>query len=325
MTDGGVTDGGITDGRMTDGRLRDARDRVRRLDRAGRQRAALAEQIARVEHELTELEKTYQDEAFDVARLEGVTLTSIVARVLGTKDDKLAKERAEEQVAWLKYAEHRQRHATMTAELSVLDQELADLASAPADYESALRSAEVALRTAGDPRAGELSSIAVRLADAGAALREHDEAFRAGRAAHDSVTAMLDHLRSAYTWSSVDMFTGGFADWMEHDRLARAQALARRSQAALDRFAREMADVGVTVQASVQVDPGAFMDWFFDNIIVDAVYHDRIRRTYQQTEAVAGWLGEHLAYLSARCVALSQERAALATERERLHGISTGS
>jgi len=306
---------------MTDGGLREARDRVRRLDQAGRLRAALAEQIARVEHELTALDKAHRDEAHDVAKLEGVTLTSVVARLLGTKDEKLAKERAEAEVARLKYAEHRQRHAGMVAELAVLDQELAGLASAPADYESALQAAEAALRVASDPRTGELSAIAVRLADAGAALREHDEAFRAGRAAQDTVAALLDHLRAAQTWSSVDMFTGGFADWMEHDRLARAQALAQRAQVALDRFAREMADLGATVQATVTVDPGSFLDWFFDNIIVDAIYHDRIRKTYQQTEAVAGWLGEHLAYLSARCVALSQERAALATERERLHGL----
>jgi hypothetical protein len=306
---------------MTDGGLRAARARVLRLDQAGRQRAALTEQIVRVEHELTALAKAHQDEALDVAKLEGVTLTSIVARVLGTKDERLARERAEAEVARLKYAEHRQRHTTMVDELAVLDQEIAGLASAPADYESALQSAEAALRVAGDSRTGELSAIAVRLADAGAALREHDEAFRAGRVAHDAVSAMLDHLRAAYTWSSVDMFTGGFADWMEHDRLARAQALAQRAQAALDRFAREMADVGANVQATVSVEPGAFMDWFFDNIIVDAVYHDRIRRTYQQIELVAGWLGEHLAYLSARCVALSQERAVLAAERERVHGL----
>ena len=306
---------------MTDGGLRAARDRVCRLDQAGRLRAALAEQIMRVEHELTELAKAHQDEALDVAKLEGLTLTSIVARLLGTKDERLAKERAEAEVAQLKYEERRQRHEAMTAELAVLDQELAGLASAPADYESALQSAEAALRVAGDPRTSELSSVTVRLADAGAALREHDEAFRAGRAAHDAVGAMLDHLRAAYTWSSVDMFTSSFADWMEHERLARAHALAQRTQAALDRFAREMADVGATVSATVHVDPGSFTDWFFDNIIVDAIHHDRIRRTYQQTEQVSQWLGQHLAYLSDRCVALSQERAGLATERERLHGL----
>lgn len=248
-------------------------------------------QLTDVERELAELRRVQAAEERDVDKLERRTLTSIVAGALGTRDERLAKERAEADTARLRVDGPDARLQQLTADVNALDGELGQLADAPRRYDQALVDAERALRDTGDPRAATLTEIAIRIADITADVREHREAQEAGEVAFGAVAAVLKPLGAAQGWSTVDMFSGSFADLVEHDRLGRAQNAAWQAQQALDRFAREMADIGADVRPQLPpVDTRWFADFFFDNTITDALRHRRIARTYEETAKIAQWL-----------------------------------
>jgi hypothetical protein len=305
---------------MTD-RVAAARERVRRLTHVTQLRAALTKQVQAVERELLELDRRYTAEQRDVDKLEGRTLAAAIARLRGQREERLAQERAEADVARLRVDGHRGRLRQLNAEAGQLDRELAELADAPAGYERAMAETEAELVAAGDPRGQELARITVRLADAEADLREHDEAYQAGRRALAAVEAVLGHLGGSRRWSGVDMFTGGFADMFEHQKLEQANQAAWKAQNLLDAFAREMADLGLEVAPKLPpIDTRWFVDVVFDNIITDAIKHDRIARTQEQVGALAGWLHATVGGLAREMKALTTNRDALKAERERLHG-----
>ena len=305
---------------MTDD-LHAARERVRRLGQIRDLRARVAAQVADVEQLVARLRAECAAEERDVARLEGHTLGAIVARMLGTRDENLARERAEADLARVRLTGHEQRYRRLVADLDVLERELGDLSDAPRRFEQAMAAAEAHLRRTGDPRAAELTWITVRLADIDAELRERDEARAAAGAAGKAVDAVLRPLGAAGNWSTLDVLGGGaLTDLGEHNRLRQAHDAAWRAQQALDRFAREMADIGVEVRPRMpKVDTRWFVDTVFDNILTDALKHQRIARTRAETVKVSRWLRTCVDRLDREREELVAERARLRTERERLH------
>lgn len=193
---------------------------MRRLDHVRRLRASAMRQLTDVERELAELRRVQAAEERDVDKLERRTLTSIVAGALGARDERLAKERAEADMARLRVDGHDARLRQLTVDVNALDRELGQLADAPRQYDQALVDAERAMRDTGDPRAATLTEIAIRIADITADLREYREAQEAGEAALGAVAAVLKPLGAAQGWSTADMFSGSFADLVEHDRWA---------------------------------------------------------------------------------------------------------
>ena len=247
---------------MTDSELIEARDRLRRRDQAVRLRA----------------------EESDVAKLQQVTLTSIVATVSGAKEERLAKERAD-----------------------------AELHDAPQRFEQAMAAAEAALQAGGDPRAADLAKLAEQLGDVEADLREHEEARQTGIEALAAVEGVLEHLGGARRWST-------FA--FEHDRLNQAHGQAWQAQRRLDVFARQLADVGVDVRPQLPtIDTRWFVDMFFDNVITDAMRHNRIERTGEEIAAMAAWIRSVLKPLDDGRSRLRALRNDLAAQRRRLHGL----
>src|SRR6478752_8378327 len=75
--------------------LRAARDRVRRLEQLTRQRQAVAVQLDEVGRLIGDLETGLAKEERDVSRLEGGGFAAFLSGLAGSKEEKLARERAE--------------------------------------------------------------------------------------------------------------------------------------------------------------------------------------------------------------------------------------
>ncbi|MFD0885940.1 hypothetical protein ACFQ08_15435, partial [Streptosporangium algeriense] len=126
----------------------------------------------------------------------------------------------------------------------------------------------------------------------------------------------LGGARGASRW---DMLSGGggFADMVEHGHLRNADEAAWHAQRALDVFSRELADVGVHVNPRMpEVDTRWFADMFFDNIVVDAIKHQRISRTGEAVAEIARWVQETVATLTAHHAELARQRELLIARRE---------
>ncbi|MEZ0073909.1 hypothetical protein ABH927_003263 [Planotetraspora sp. GP83] len=303
-----------------DEEIRDARDRARRRDQLTRQRVTLIRQIDEVRSLLKELESQLAKEDRDVAKLEQGGFTAFVSGLLGNKEENLARERAEAAVVRQRVDGQRTRLGWLNTDLRTTDQSLAQLGNPGSELDVLLARKERMLVESADPRGRELADIAAQLASVGADLREHEEARQAGVAASQAVGYVLRHLGGARGASTWDMLGGGvFTDMVEHGHLQQADQAAWHAQRALDTFSRELADIGVRANPRLpEVDTRWFADVFFDNIITDAIKHQRIARTGEAVRNVADWVGGTVNDLAVRCAELTRHHDALARRREQL-------
>ncbi|MEV4295578.1 hypothetical protein [Microbispora rosea] len=306
-----------------DDEIRDARDRARRRDQLTRQRATLLTQIEEVRGMLADLERQLAKEDRDVAKLEQGGFAALLAGLTGGKEERLARERAEAAAARQRVTGQRTRLEWLSGDLRTTDQALAEVGNPHQELEVLLARKERMLVESGDPRGRELADIAARLANVSADLREHQEAQQAGIAAGQAVGYVMRHLGSARGASTWDMFSsgGGFADMVEHGHLRQADEAAWHAQGALDRFSRELADIGVRAAPQLpKVDTRWFADVFFDNIITDAIKHQRIARTAEAVREVAEWVAAVVNQVSDRCGELTRQQESLARRREEVLG-----
>lgn len=291
---------------------------MHRAEHVRRLRGSAAQQIADVRDTLKGLESELADEERDVARLEG-GLSAVLSRLLGNREERLARERAEVVVARERVDGHRARLAQLEADVAAADAELAVLDPASREYARLLVEKEQIVRS-GDPRARELADLGAALDRLSAEVRECDEAHQAGQGAHEALAVVLRLLDSARTASTFDVFGGGLiADAFEHDRLTSADKAAWHAQRALDVFSRELADTGIASRPVMpKVDTRWFVDAFFDNIISDVLKHQRIEKTRAEVQRLAQWVRETRAHLKGRRGQLLAEQSRLLTRREQL-------
>ncbi|WP_049559121.1 hypothetical protein [Nonomuraea sp. SBT364] len=302
-----------------DRRLRESREAVRRFDHLAARRSTVATQLREVAEAVARLEAELAEERRDVTRLEG-GFTGFLAGLTGGRQERLTRERAEAEAAAERLDGQRRRLADLTADLQHTDRELSQLAGAGETHDHVLAEKERLLVRLADPRAQRLTELTTELADTEAGLREHEEAVRAGATAGRAVTEMLtllDRARQASTW---DLLGGGaHADAVERHHLKAADQVAWHAQRALDVYARELADVGWTATPRLPtVDTRWFADTFFDNIITDALKHQRINRTRDAVTAMSQWIDTSLHTLSQRKDDLAHRRTRLHHEREHL-------
>ncbi|MGV9773893.1 hypothetical protein [Streptosporangium sp. NPDC003464] len=298
--------------------LRAARDRVRRLEQLTRQRQAVAVQLDEVGQLIGDLEAQLAEEERDVSRLEG-GFSAFLSGLTGSKEEKLAKEQAEAQALRQRLDGQRNRLEWLRSDLAAVENGLAEVARSREEFAALLERKERVLVETADPRGRELTELGQRLADTHADLREHEEAHHAGVAAAQAVGQVLRSLGNARGASTWDMLSGGggFADMLEHGHMRNADEAAWHAQRALDAFSRELADVGVHANPQLpKVDTRWFVDMFFDNIITDAIKHQRIARTGQAVGEVAQWVNGTVNDLAARCGELTRLRDSLVARRE---------
>ncbi|WP_067174366.1 hypothetical protein [Microtetraspora niveoalba] len=302
-----------------DEEIRDARDRARRRERLSRQRATLTGQLDEVRKLLAELERELAKEDHDVVKLER---GGFFASLFGTKEERLARERAEAEAVRQRVHGQRTRLEWLATDLRSTDASLAEVANADGELAALLARKERMLLDSDDPRGRELAEIAERLAHVDADLREHGEARQAGMVAANAVGQVLRSLGGARGASTWDVFGGGgIADMIEHGHLRDADQAAWQAQRALDAFSRELADVGVAANPQLpKVDTRWFADMIFDNVIFDMYKHQKIMRTGQEVQEVARWIDGVLGRLAAQCEELARQREALAARRENLLG-----
>ncbi|GAA3121024.1 hypothetical protein [Streptosporangium carneum] len=299
--------------------LRAARERVRRLEQLTTRRQALAQQLDEVGQLLVDLEDRLAEEEQDVSKLEGGGFTAFLAGLVGSKEDRLARERAQAQALRQRLDGQRTRLQWLEADRVSVESGLAEVGAAREEFAALLERKERVLVESGDPRGGELTEIGQRLADTHADLREHEEAHEAGVAAGHAVDQVLRCLGSARGASRWDMLSGGggFADMVEHGHLRNADEAAWHAQRALDVFSRELSDVGVRACLQLpEVDTRWFADMFFDNIVTDAIKHQRIARTGEAVAEIGQWVNGTVGNLGVRCGELAQRRDLLVARRE---------
>src|SRR5215475_2373343 len=192
-------------------RLTAAAQQLRQHDLTAERGANLASRRDAMAAELESAQSALSKEERDVERLEQPSLTRIVASLRGSRDDALARERAEADAARYRVAEAQARLRSVQDEYDAVQAQLAALEPAPGRYAAVLQEKERYLRASGDPRGQRLLAIAEEWGRLQAEHREIGEAVAAASAAAQALVEVRDSLDRASGWSTYDTFFGGGA------------------------------------------------------------------------------------------------------------------
>lgn len=262
-----------------DNRLMQTREQLRnkqKLEAMMRQAQQTAE-TAR--SRCSELKKVLASEQADVEKLEGLTLTGLFHSVLGTKQERLDKERQEFLAAQLKHEEAAATLDEAQQEVQRIRSELDALLDAGTRYKELINEKEKLLAQSGGQSAERLLVLSERLADLTSDRKELQEALRAGQAALSSLKTVSSELGSAANWGTLDMVGGGMISTMaKHSKIDSAKQHARQAQRRLQKFQQELADANQRLHVSLEIDGlTTFADYFLDGLIMDWVVQSKIQ------------------------------------------------
>lgn len=234
-----------------------------------------------MEKELRELKKIMWVEQADVDKLEKTSLTSVFYTILGKKDDKLQKEKAEAYAAKLKYDSAFQEAELVKEDIGRFEAEISAISGAEKEYEKLLDEKLRDLKTSGSAAGEEIFRVEEQIVSHENQKKEISEAVSAGKRALNTTNRILSSLDDAEGWGIYDMIGGGLISGIaKHGHLDDAQAEVQMLRSELREFKTELSDV--TISADVQISIDGFLrfaDYFFDGLIADWAVMDSINRS----------------------------------------------
>ena len=285
-----------------------------RLERELRQ----AESSLEVERQgLKALSEQFRREDEQVRRLEGVSLVGLIYTVLGSKETRLSDERQELLAAKLKYDNARRRVAALERDVAGLRDRIARLSER---YEALLSEKEQALLAQAGPAAQRLNAMTKELAEARSQEREIVEAIQAGDMAFSGLNRAAQALDGATGWGTWDILGGGMlASMAKHSRLDEAQAAVQEVQPLLQRFERELNDVGGAEAVTIETGGlAAFADIFTDSLLVDLFVQAKISDSLEAVQSMAARIRDLVARLSRQRETLARQIETLERTRREL-------
>ena len=145
-------------------------------------------------------------------------------------------------------------------------------------------------------------------ADPNAALREIDEAIRAGEQALDSLREAKNQLNSARNWGIYDMIGGGLISSMiKHSKIDQANEWMDQANRDLRCFAKELRDVD---SEDLQIDTGSLvtmLDIFCDNFFSDLLVQQKINDGRARIDALSDRIEDVLYTLKQRANGIARQ------------------
>jgi chromosome segregation ATPase len=296
---------------------------AREYDLCGQQHAHLSEQVHAAAADLSAARQQYAGEEKDIRRLEHLSLTRVLADLHGSRQDALAREKAEADAASYRIAQAQQRLDGLQAQLATCAQRQEQLAGAPQAYADAMAAKEQRVEHSADPRGARLLALAD---ERGKLIAELSELHRASDDASAAAQALADvqhRLGTAANWSNFDTYFdhGMVANAIKHDRIDQAAQAAGEADRRLAALRSDLADLGGTEPTAPRLEISSgfrFADIFFNNIFTDLAVGQHIRdaqanvdNSLQQVRALQDRLQGQISTVSAQLDSMSAEREQL--------------
>ena len=272
-----------------DDKLRELREKVLRKKQLEAEVAELERQYYDFKAHVEELDKIRIKENEDVERIEGGSFAALVYYVIGKKDEKLDKERAEAYAAAAKYDAAAKELAEIDKELAARRNELGTVFDSELRYREAAAEKTFALKKVGGETAQEIMRREENILYLEKQTQELRESAAATVRALGTAGSVLGLLTSAEKLGWYDVFGGGglIADEFKHSYLDDAQFMTEKLQSDIRRVKTELADVKINADMKVNIEGfDRFADYFFDGIFSNWNVLDRIGTSQSQVENV---------------------------------------
>jgi len=240
-----------------------------------------AEWKRKVQQRLEHLQK----EQNDVDRLNNMTLSAFFYHLIGKKEDRLEKEELELMESKAEYDTACQMLTDIQKQRSQVKQQLDGQRQYQfwqSDYKVLLGKKENDLLD----KDAELQQMAEDREHLSGELQELNEADREGQYLLDALECAEKALSSAGNWGVYDMMGGGMiSTHIKRSRMDDAQVAIVDAGRRLRRFQKELEDVKMAVNTELHLGGLlSFADYFFDNLFVDWMVQDKIRKAETQVK-----------------------------------------
>lgn len=263
------------------------------------------------------LEIEAHNEQVDVELLEGKTLSALLQGILGKKEEKLEKERAEAYAAAMKRDVARRELEDLEIRIASCESELSTLENCEQEYGAALDEKLDMIKKTGTRDADHALVLEEKISFCENQIREIDEAIEIAKNAKEIADDVISELSGAENWATFDVLGGGLiADLKKHEHLDEAQNLIFKLQKTFSCLKSELADVKVDTDIQVSIDGVmSFADYFWDNIFTDWAVLDHIEKSQEDVKRTIAQINELLKALSAIRSTVESEKIKLEIER----------
>ncbi|WP_068785880.1 hypothetical protein [Paenibacillus phocaensis] len=288
-------------------RMAELKEKGRNQEKWQRRLKELQQELSGLEEERDRWQKKLAVEEEDVRKLSAMSLSNLLATLLGNKAEKLDREQREVLEAKMRFDAADAAVRDMERQVTDLERKLLEVGSWRNDYERVFQAKERQILEENE----ELRELAEREAVLTVQLKEVDEAVRAGQSALHDLEAAEEDLRSAKNWGTYDMLGGGMlSTHIKHGRIDEAMSHLHVARQSLQHFSRELRDVGETLPSNLEI--GGFLkfsDYFFDGFFTDWLVQGQINDSLDQVLAQSSAVSEVQRELETSKRRLESERA----------------
>ncbi|MCF6138656.1 hypothetical protein [Pseudalkalibacillus berkeleyi] len=224
-------------------------------------------------------------EKADVDKIEGISVTSLLLTILGTKEGRLDEEKQDVAAVQLKLDEAKKSREEVNQSINDLQKKLIQVKDAERKYEQLLSAKEKYIKESGSPVSSEIYRLSEQEGDLSAFLNELSEAIHAGNAVIHALDQALHSLEKANNWGTLDMLGGGMiSSAVKHNHIDDATGHIHHAQTKMRTFQKELIDVNEEADLNVDVSSLLkFADFFFDGLISDWMVQGRINDSLDKT------------------------------------------
>lgn len=268
---------------MIDDVLAIAHEAVARKNKLLAMQAQLREERGRLQKRLETLTAVLAKEEQNVSRLENSSITALFYTMLGTRRERIIKEREEALAARLKHDQTIKELEDVELRLDAVAAEMYSLSGCEEQYKDLFEQKKQRLLKENSGMASRIMELLDGIGKGKASLQEIEEAKAAGKLALAGLDSAMKSLHKAEGWGAYDMLGGGFiATSIKHDHIDDATESVSWAQMELNRFRTELEDVNISEDIVVQVgDFARFADYFFDGLIADWHVQDAIEQSLE--------------------------------------------
>lgn len=275
---------------MPDSMLMQLQEQVERKKALEKRKETLAERKHLLFSEECRLAALRRKEEDDVEKWENGSLAAFFYNVVGKKEQRLEKEKAEAYEAAVRHDALKAELEAVEADLDKVAHELKNLRGCEWEYKKAVEEKAMALAAQGKDNG--VLRLQQEQAKIKQQYREVQEALDAGNRALEHTRAVKNQLQEAKDLGHWDMAGGGWiVSMLKHDKIQEAQTSMEHLQIAMGRFRTELKDV--QIEADLSLDIGEFLyiaDFIFDGFFVDWEVQNKIDDAYNRISHLEGQL-----------------------------------
>ncbi len=267
--------------------LIETKEKVRTKNRLDKTLSDAKKNLIQEKEQLKKLDAELKKEEGDVRKLEGLSLTGMFHQVLGSKDQKLNKEKQELLAAKLKYDQSKHSVSALEREIIYRENQIKDLGDPDAQYRAILKQKESQILNAEDKKLVQFSE---KLADLNSDVKETKEAIDAGNEVLKELENVISYFKSAGNWGVADLFGGGLIiTAVKHSKIDKGKAAVHKVQHLLGRFQRELSDLKINPESRLGIDVSSFQtfaDYIFDGLIFDWIVQSKINKSLSNARSM---------------------------------------